>query len=189
MTWNSSPTETGWFVKPAEEGLTIAIFDPSGTMRGELFPTPVDGIASPTGRRDRESSVVADDRTTLTLRKGHLATLRLPDGTIGTFLDQKPKAMRRKNKNCEVVISGRTYLFAHSSGRKATAQRDGILLAHMARGRWSRRSTVTRKTLSAADALDECVLTIFEKVVSPGRTGAFDQVVTDLSNILSKPLL
>jgi hypothetical protein len=67
-------------------------------MRGELFPTPVDGIASSTGRQDRESSVVADDRTTLTLRKGHLAALRLPDGTIGTFLDQKPKAMRRKKR-------------------------------------------------------------------------------------------
>ncbi|MFE4498432.1 hypothetical protein ACFRFQ_01140 [Rhodococcus sp. NPDC056743] len=183
MTWNNSPTETGWFVKPSEEGSTIAIFDPSGIMRGELFPTPVDRIASSTGRRDRESSVVTHDRTTHTLRKGHLATLRLPDGTIGTFLDQKPKAMRRKNKSCEVVISGRTYLFAHSSGRKASALRDGILLARMARGWWSRRKTVTRRTISAADALDECVLTIFEKVVSPGRTGAFDQVLTDLGNI------
>ncbi|MCQ4121352.1 hypothetical protein [Rhodococcus tibetensis] len=97
--------------------------------------------------------------------------------------DQKPKAMRRKNKRCEVVISDRTYLFAHSSGRKATALRDGIALARMVRGRWSRATTVTRKTLAATDALDECILTVFHKVVTPGRTGAFDQVMTDLSNI------
>ncbi len=91
--------------------------------------------------------------------------------------------MRRKNKLCEVDIAGRTYLFVHSSGRKATARRDGIALAHMERGRWSARSTVARRTLTATDALDECVLTLFQKVVTPGRTGAFDQVLTDLSNI------
>jgi len=53
----------------------------------------------------------------------------------------------------------------------------------MERGRWSARSTVARRTLTATDALDECVLTLFQKVVTPGRTGAFDQVLTDLSNI------
>ncbi|MCE4265472.1 hypothetical protein [Rhodococcus globerulus] len=167
MNWNYTPTETGWFVKVAEEDSTITIFDPTGILRGELFPTPVDGI----------------ERDTLTLRKGHPAVLRLPDGTIGTFLDQKPKAMRRRNKRCEVAIADRTYLFAHTSGRKATALRDGIPLARMERGRWSRRNTITRKSLAVVDALDECVLTIFEKVVTPGRTGAFDQVISDFSNI------
>ncbi len=167
MNWKYVPTETGWFVKVADKDSTITIFDPAGIMRGTLVATSVDGINS----------------DTLTLRKGHLAALHLPDGTMGTFLDQKPKAMRRKNKRCEVVISGRTYLFAHSSGRKATASRDGIALARMERGRWSRRNTVTRKTLAVVDDLDECILTVFEKVVSPGRTGAFDQVLTDLSNI------
>ena len=115
--------------------------------------------------------------------KADLHHFDCPTERSGTLIDQKPKAMRRKNKLCEVDIAGRTYLFVHSSGRKATARRDGIALAHMERGRWSGRSTVARRTLTATDALDECVLTLFQKVVTPGRTGAFDQVLTDLSNI------
>ncbi|WP_237727075.1 hypothetical protein [Rhodococcus jostii] len=124
-----------------------------------------------------------EGRDTLVFRKGYPATLRLSDGTIGTVTDQKPNAMRRKNKRCDVMVAGRAYLFTHSSSRKATALRDGVALAHMVRGRWSQRSTVTRKSLAATDALDECVLTVFHKVVTPGRTGAFDQVISDLSNI------
>ena len=183
MNWNS-PTETGWFVKSSDDGLAVAILNPSGILWGELFPTPDAGIDGGPRRRGGDSPVAdRDDRDTLVLRKGHPATLRLADGTIGTVTDQKPQAMRRKNKRCDVVIAGRTYLFTHSSSRRATALRDGIALAHMARGRWSRSNIVTRKTLAVTDALDEGVLTIFHKVISPGRTGAFDQVITDLSNI------
>ncbi|MDI9902370.1 hypothetical protein QM716_21170 [Rhodococcus sp. IEGM 1409] len=182
MNWNSS-TEAGWSVNLAEDGSAIVIFDPSGSLYSKLFPTHTDESDRTPGSRKRESSVADQDRQVLTFRKGHPATLHLADGTIGTVTDQKPGAMRRKNKRCEVAISGRTYTFAHSSSRRATALRDGIVLAHMARGRWSNRNTVTRKTVSVTDALDECVLTIFQKVVTPGRTGALDQVMTDLSNV------
>ena len=182
MKWNT-PTETGWFVNLAEGGSAVSIFDPSGNVQGELIPASDDGSESVAGGRKRKSSTAEQDRSRLTFRKGRPASLRLSDGTIGTLIDQKPKAMRRKNKLCEVDIAGRTYLFVHSSGRKATARRNGIALAHMERGRWSGRSTVARRTLTATDALDECVLTLFQKVVTPGRTGAFDQVLTDLSNI------
>lgn len=182
MNWNSS-TDTGWFVNLAEDGSAVTIFDPSGSVYGALFPTHTDEGDQTPGRRKRDSSRAARDRQALTFRKGHPATLRLSGGMTGTVTDQQPKAMRRKNKRCEVVISDRTYVFAHSSSRRATALRDGSALAHMARGRWSNRSTVTRKTVSVTDALDECVLTLFQKVVTPGRTGAFDQVISDLSSI------
>lgn len=182
MNWDSS-TEAGWFVKLAEDGSAVAIFDPAGSLYGNLSPThPDEGDRTP-GRRKPKSSVADRDRPVLTFRKGHPATLHLADGTIGTVTDQKRGAMRRKNKRCEVDISGRTYIFTHSSSRRATALRDRIALAHMARGRWSNRNNVTRKTVSLTDALDECVLTIFQKVVTPGRTGALDQVISDLSNI------
>lgn len=179
MNWNS-PTDTGWFVKPAEDRTAIGIFDPSGVLRGELVPADGDEGSGHVGKITPESDA---DRYAPLLRKGKPVTFRLPDGTTGTLIDQKPKAMRRKNKLCEVVISGRRYLFVHSSGRKATAFRDGTALARLVRDRGWRASTVTRKNLVAADVLDECVLTVFDKIVTPGRTGAFDQVMTDLSNI------
>ncbi len=102
-----------------------------GERSSELIPASDDGSESVAGGRKRKSSTAEQDRSRLTFRKGRPASLRLSDGTIGTLIDQKPKAMRRKNKLCEVDIAGRTYLFVHSSGRKATARRDGIALAHM----------------------------------------------------------
>lgn len=126
MKWNT-PTETGWFVNLAEGGSAVSIFDPSGNVQGELIPASDDGSESVAGGRKRKSSTAEQDRSRLTFRKGRPASLRLSDGTIGTLIDQKPKAMRRKNKLCEVDIAGRTYLFVHSSAER---QQPGVTESH-----------------------------------------------------------
>ena len=97
MKWNT-PTETGWFVNLAEGGSAVSIFDPSGNVQGELIPASDDGSESVAGGRKRKSSTAEQDRSRLTFRKGRPASLRLSDGTIGTLIDQKPKAMRRKKQ-------------------------------------------------------------------------------------------
>ncbi|WP_024794498.1 hypothetical protein [Tomitella biformata] len=174
-------TDTGWSVRIAPDLAAVAIFDPAGALRGELFPAEGEEFAAHFSRLNRETAAEAIDRYGPALTKGVPALLRLPDGTSAEVLDGKRDASRRKNKLCEVSIVGRRYRLEHSSGRKATALRDGTALAKYARARGLRATAVSRRALSATDEIDECVLTLFQKVILPGREGAFAEALSVLS--------
>ncbi|NRI64346.1 hypothetical protein FEZ60_02120 [Rhodococcus sp. MS16] len=180
MNWKS-PTETGWSVRIAADLSSVAIFDPAGIVRAELFPAQGDEFNAHFGRLKRETIAERIDRFGPALIKGKPATLRFPDGTAVSVSDEKRHGMRRRNKLCEVAVAGRHYRFEHSSGRKAAARRDGIELARYVRARGLRAIEVSRKSLSATDDIDECVLTLFQKVILPGREGAFGEIMSALS--------
>lgn len=180
MNWKS-PTETGWSVRIAADLSSVAILDPAGMARAELFPAEGDEFIAHFGRLKRETIAERIDRFGPALIKGKPATLRFPDGTAVSVLDEKRHGMRRKNKLCEVAVAGRHYRFEHSSGRKAAARRDGNELARYVRARGLRAIEVSRKSLSATDDIDECVLTLFQKVILPGREGAFGEIMSALS--------
>lgn len=176
-----SPTDTGWSVRIAADLAAVAIFDPSGALRGELFPAVGDEFATHFSSWKRETAAERIDRYGPALRKGVPALLRLPAGPTTEVLDGKRHASRRRYKGCEVSVVGRRYRLEHSSGRKATALRDGTALAKYVRARGLRATAVTRKPLSATDDIDECVLTLFQKVILPGREGAFSEAMSMLS--------
>lgn len=180
MKWKN-PTDTGWFVRLTDAHTTVAIFDPSETLRGELIPASGDDFSSHFSRMRKESLAARIDRYGPALTKARPATLRLSDGSIGTVLDQKPQAMTRANKACDISIAGRAYCLAHTSGRKATATRDGVPLTRLIRGHRLRAIDVRRKNSTTTDELDECILTLFHKVILPGREGALSELMSYIS--------
>ncbi|OUS96827.1 hypothetical protein [Rhodococcus sp. NCIMB 12038] len=129
---------------------------------------------------------INDDLSSVTLiDPSHItrATLRPGPGDEFTATDQMAGRMRRKYKRVEVTLPGRAYTLRHTSGRKATAERDGTPLAELVRGRGLRSVGVTRITHAHTDHLDELILTVFEKVIVPGRSGAIDEFVSSLSGV------
>lgn len=180
MTWQT-PTDTGWSVRIAADLSAVAILDSAGVLRGELLPGAGDEFEAHFSSWKRETIAERIHRYGPALRKGVPAVLRFPDGASVTILDGRRNAMRRKNKLCEVVVVGRGYRFEHSSARRATALRDGTVLAEYVRARGLRPTGVLRRSLSATDDTDECVLAIFQKVILPGREGAFGEAMSALS--------
>jgi hypothetical protein len=180
MKWKS-PTDTGWSVQIAADLSSVAIFDPAGVLRGELFPASDSEFTGHFGSWKRESPAERIDRYGPALIKGKPATIQLPGVGAVSVSDGKLGAMRRRNKFCEVAVAGRRYRFEHSSGRKATALRDGTKLARYVRAHGLRSIDVSRKSFAATDQLDECVLTLFQKVILPGREGAFSEIMSALS--------
>lgn len=177
MNWKT-PTATGWSVRIAEDLSAVAIFDPAGVLRGELLPAEGDAFEAHFRSWKKESQI---ERYGPALRKGEPASLRLPDGSSVPVLDQIRHASRRRNKLCELTLAGRHYRLEHSSGRKAAALRDGVMLAKFTRARGLRSISVSRRSLAATTGIDELALTLFEKVILPGREGAFSEAMSALS--------
>ncbi|MFC9361960.1 hypothetical protein ACFTZB_35970 [Rhodococcus sp. NPDC057014] len=182
MSWNQ-PTITGWTARIDGDLSSVALIDPSHLTRATLRPGPGDEFTAHFSRLARESLAERIDRYGAALRKGVPASLELADGTTGAVTDQLAGRMRRKYKRAEVALSGRAYTLRHTSGRKATAERDGAPLAELVRGRGLRSISVTRTTHAHTDHLDEVILTLFEKVIVPGRSGAIDEFVSSLSGV------
>ncbi|MEN0138546.1 MAG: hypothetical protein AAGC80_25560 [Rhodococcus sp. (in: high G+C Gram-positive bacteria)] len=182
MSWKQA-TNTGWTVRINDDLSSVALIDPSYITRATLRPGPGDEFTAHFSRLAREPLSERIDRYGAALRKGVPASLELADGTSGAVTDQMPGKMRRKHKSAEVILPGRIYRLRHTSGRKASAQRDGAPLADLVRGRGLRSISVTRTTQAPTDHLDELVLTLFEKVIVPGRTGAIDEFVSSISGV------
>ncbi|MGW5146835.1 hypothetical protein [Rhodococcus koreensis] len=182
MSWNQ-PTITGWTARISDDLSSVTLIDPSHIARATLRPRPGDEFTAHFSRFTRESVAERIDRYGAALRKGVPASLELADGTTGAVTDQMAGRMRRKYKRAEVTLPGRAYTLRHTSGRKATAERDGALIAELVRGRGLRSVSVTRTTHARTDHLDELILTLFEKVVVPGRSGAVDEFVSSLSGV------
>ena len=89
---------------------------------------------------------------------------------------------RRREKTGRALVHGRRYAFLHTGGQGADAMRDSTQIASFVKhGFRPHDGHVSRHDHCVLDESDELILTIFEKLLRPGRPGAVADALTDLS--------
>ena len=176
-----APTDTGWQILADPQQSEVTVVDANGAWQGRFPMQPLEVF---TGRfAQRQNATTQDAFARSGPRLGwNPVTLTLPDGTSGHVQGSRSAGNRRKNKSAHVTIRGRSYTLNHLTKARAEVIRDGVVLGTLERhGVRSDDARVSRQLRQATDTTDELVLTIFEKVVKPGRPGAIDDFFSFLS--------
>lgn len=179
MVWRE-PTDTGWRVEASADIAEVRVLDPGGIVQGTLQVPPRPVFTGRFAKRQNKVTTAAFERNGPRLVTGRPVELTLPEGGGATVQDGANAATRRAKKGGTAALRGRDYRLRHVFGRKARVLRDGTEIAVLKRRGGLRSLRVARSSTAATDLTDELVLTIFEKVIKPGRSGACSEIVSAL---------
>lgn len=183
FTWQR-PTESGWSIGATPDRQTILVLDHAANVQASLparlsrqSDTPTSGV----GRRLREWEW---SRHGPAIAVGRPVPVTLPDGGMGTVQDGHPKAIRRRAKAGAIGLRGRRYTLEHLNRREAILFRDGTELVRLRRPRWGRHpgNPVSRSFAPGVEGVldhtDLLALTISERLLEPGRSGAVGSILS-----------
>ncbi|WP_217242209.1 hypothetical protein [Streptomyces sp. AC555_RSS877] len=176
------PTRGGWRIEADEARTGVNVVDPAGRVRAYVATEPVQHFTGWFAKRQNAvmSRAFETNGPSLPAREPSQITLRPHDQQA--FVSNGTTNGRRREKAGRALVYGRRYAFLHTGGQGADAMRDGIRIASFVKhGFRPQDGHVSRDDHCALDEIDELVLTIFEKLLRPGRPGAVSDVLTDSS--------
>ncbi|MEV4330901.1 hypothetical protein AB0K02_10195 [Streptomyces sp. NPDC049597] len=158
------PTRSGWRIEADEARTRVDVIDHAGRVHGSVATAPVEqsGGLGP--------SLPGSERAPIALE---------PHDEQAFVSDGKGHGHRRRKKTGHALVHGRRYAFVHTGSSRADAMRDGTRIASFRR----RRGTVSRDEHGVLDETDELVLTVFEKLLKPGRPGAVSDFFDGLTSL------
>ncbi|MEN8656157.1 hypothetical protein ABCR94_37705 [Streptomyces sp. 21So2-11] len=177
------PTRGGWRIQADEARTRVDVMDPAGRVRASVATEPVQHFTGWFARRmnaDKSRafetngpslSAPAREPTPITLSP-HDEQALVSDGIANG---------RHREKTGRALVHGRHYAFLHTRGKRAEAMRDGTRIASFVKhGFRLHNGHVSREDHGVLDETDELVLTIFEKLLRPGRPGAISDNLTSI---------
>ncbi|MFI1361131.1 hypothetical protein ACH4TV_47380 [Streptomyces sp. NPDC020898] len=176
------PTRGGWRVEAGEARTHVDVIDPSGRVRACVATEPVQNFTGWFAKRQNAvmSRAFETNGPSLPAREPIRITLHPPDEQA--FVSDGAAGGRRQEKTGRALVYGRRYAFLHTGGQRADAMRDSIRIASFVKhGFRPHDGHVSRDDHCVLDETDELVLTVFEKLLRPGRPGALSDALTDLS--------
>ncbi|WP_159041684.1 hypothetical protein [Streptomyces aureus] len=176
------PTRSGWRIDVDDARTRADVIDSVGSVRASVPIAPVQHFTGWFAKRQNAvmSRAFEADGPSLPSRGPSAISLRPHDP--GAFVSDGDADGRRREKTGRAAAHGRSYTFLHTDGRSADAMRDGARIASFVKhGFGPRDGHVRRDDHLPLDETDELVLTVFEKLLRPGRPGAVSDVLTDLS--------
>jgi hypothetical protein len=175
------PTRSGWRIEADEARTRADVIDPAGRVQASVATKPVQHFTGRFAKRQNAFTSRAFETSgpSLPAREPSPITLRPHDQQA--FVSDGAANGRRREKAGRAMVYGRSYTFLHTGGKRADAMRDGTRIASFVRhGFRHHHSHVSRDDHCVLDETDELVLTIFEKLLRPGRPGAFSDFLTAL---------
>ncbi|NWF27339.1 hypothetical protein HW130_13835 [Streptomyces sp. PKU-EA00015] len=176
------PTRGGWRVDVDETRTRADVIDPSGQVRASVAIEPVPHFTGWFAKRQNAvtSRAFETNGPSLPARTPTPVTLRPHDEQA--FVSDGTHSGRRREKAGRALVHGRSYAFLHTGGQSADAVRDGTRIASFAKhGFRPHDGHVSRDDHHVLDETDELVMTLFEKLLRPGRPGAVSDILTDLT--------
>jgi hypothetical protein len=176
------PTRGGWRIEADEARTRVDVVDPAGRVRASVATEPVQHFTGWFAKRQNAvmSRAFETNGPSLPAREPTRITLHPHDEQA--FVSDGAANGRRREKTGRALVYGRRYAFHHTGGQGADAMRESTRIASFVkRGFRPHDGDVSRDDHCVLDEIDELVLTIFEKLLRPGRPGAVSDVLTDLS--------
>ncbi|WP_406054567.1 hypothetical protein OG462_04240 [Streptomyces sp. NBC_01077] len=176
------PTRSGWRIDVDEARTRADVIDAAGSVRASVPIEPVQHFTGWFAKRQNAvmSRAFEADGPSLPAREPNAVSLRPHDPRA--FVSDGAVDGRRREKTGRALVHGRSYTFLHTDGQRADAMRDGVRIASFVKhGFRPQDGSVSRDDHLPLDETDELVLTVFEKLLRPGRPGAVSDLLTDLS--------
>ncbi|WP_326595544.1 hypothetical protein [Streptomyces sp. NBC_01803] len=176
------PTRTGWRVEADEARTRVDVIDPAGRVRASVAIEPVQHFTGWFAKRQNAVMSRAFEENGPSLLAREPAGITLDPHDQQAFVSDGTVNGRRREKAGRALVRGRHYAFLHTGGKTADAMRDGARIASFVKhGFGPQAGHVSRDDHRSLDETDELVLTIFEKLLRPGRPGAVSEILTDLA--------
>ncbi|WP_051819882.1 hypothetical protein [Streptomyces flavochromogenes] len=176
------PTRSGWRIDVDDARTRADVIDAVGSVRASVPIEPVQHFTGWFAKRQNAVMGRAFEADGPSLPSRGPSAISLSPHDPAAFVSDGAADGRRREKTGRAAVHGRSYTFLHTDGRSADAIRDGARIASfVAHGFRPRDGHVSRDDHLPLDETDELVLTVFEKLLRPGRPGAVSDVLTDLS--------
>ncbi|MFF8955625.1 hypothetical protein [Streptomyces sp. NPDC014894] len=176
------PTHGGWRVEADEARTRVEVIDPAGRVRATVATEPVQHFTGWFAKR--QNAVVARSFETNgpSLPSRRPVPIMLHPHDERAFVSDGSADGRRRDKTGRALVHGRGYELLHTGGQRAEATRDGTRIASFVKhGLRAHEGDVDRDDHGTLDDTDELILTLFEKLLRPGRPGAVSDALTGLS--------
>ncbi|MGK5531895.1 hypothetical protein [Streptomyces sp. URMC 129] len=176
------PTRAGWRIETDETRTRVDVIDPDGQVRASVPIRPVPHFTGWFAKRQNAVMSRAFEADGPSLPTGGPSPVTLRPHGQEAFVSDGAVSGRRRDKAGSALVHGRRYAFVHTGGKSADALRDGTRIASFVKhGFGPRNGHVSRDDHGPLDETDELVLTVFEKLLRPGRPGAVSTLATDLT--------
>ncbi|MDL5199263.1 hypothetical protein [Streptomyces sp. ALI-76-A] len=177
------PTRSGWRVEADEARTRVDVIDAAGQVRASVATEPVQSFTGRFAERMNadKSRAFETNGPSLPAPAREPAPLSLRSHDDQAFVSDGAASGRRREKTGRALVHGRRYSFLHTGGKRAEALRDGTRIASFRKhGSRPHNGHVTRTDHGVLDETDELVLTVFEKLLRPGRPGAVSDAFASL---------
>jgi hypothetical protein len=176
------PTCGGWRIEADETRTRVDVLDPTGQIRASVATKPVQHFTGWFAKRQNAVTSRAFETNGPSLPPREPTPIALRPQDQQAFVSDGTANGRRREKAGRAFVYGRRYVFLHTGGQRADTMRDGVRIASFVKqGLGPHNGNVSRDHHCVLDETDELVLTIFEKLLRPGRPGAVSDALTDLS--------
>ncbi|MFG2840754.1 hypothetical protein ACGFYE_37775 [Streptomyces zaomyceticus] len=176
------PTRSGWRIDVDDARTRADVIDALGSVRASVPIEPVQHFTGWFAKRQNAVTIRAFEAAGPSLPTREPSAISLRPADPQAFVSDGAVGGRRGEKNGRATVRGRSYTFVHTGGQSADAMRDGVRIASFVKhGFRPQDGSVSRDDHLSLDETDELVLTVFEKLLRPGRPGAVSDLLTDLS--------
>ncbi|MGW0333205.1 hypothetical protein ACWD0J_15255 [Streptomyces sp. NPDC003011] len=177
------PTRSGWRVEADEARTRVDVIDPAGRVHASVATEPVQSFTGRFASRMNadKSRAFETNGPSLPAPAREPTPISLRPHDEHAFVSDGAASGRRRDKTGRALVRGRHYSFLHTGGKRAEAVRDGTRIASFRRhGSRPHIGHVIRADHHVLDETDELVLTVFEKLLRPGRPGAVSDAFASL---------